>query len=95
MKGWSQKYCRSLQGARTGKLRDDRDVRATLYAAANAMMMRSVASTEIKSWGLGLMKRTGRRRAVVVVARKRAVIMQRMWVDDTEFCHKSLEATMT
>ncbi len=29
----------------------DSDVRATLYAAANAMMMRSVASSESNSWG--------------------------------------------
>ena len=56
----------------------DHDVRATLYAAANAMMMRSVASSEIKSWGLRLMRRKGRRRAVVAVARKLAVIMHRM-----------------
>ena len=63
----------------------DRDVRSTLYAAANAMMMRSVASSEIKSWGLRLMRRKGRRRAVVAVARKLAVIMHRMWADNTEF----------
>lgn len=73
----------------------DRDVRATLYAAANAMMMRSVASSEIKSWGLRLMRRKGRRRAVVAVARKLAVIMHRMWVDNTEFRHKPLEEAMT
>ena len=71
----------------------DRDVRSTLYAAANAMMMRSVASSEIKSWGLRLMRRKGRRRAVVAVARKLAVIMHRMWADKTEFRHKPLEAT--
>ena len=71
----------------------DRDVRATLYAAANAMMMRSVASSDIKSWGLRLMRRKGRRRAVVAVARKLAVIMHRMWADDTEFRHKQLEGS--
>lgn len=69
----------------------DRDVRATLYAAANAMMMRSVASTEIKSWGLRLMRRKGRRRALVAVARKLAVIMHRMWADNTEFRHGKME----
>ena len=37
----------------------DADVRSALYAAANAMMMRSVASSEIKSWGLRLMRRKG------------------------------------
>ncbi|KKM83700.1 hypothetical protein LCGC14_1306640 [marine sediment metagenome] len=63
----------------------DPDVRATLYSAASAMMMRSVASSEIKSWGLRLMRRKGRRRAVVAVARKLAVIMHRMWADGTEF----------
>lgn len=69
----------------------DPDVRAALYSAANAMMTRSVAGSEIKSWGLRLMRRKGRRRAVVAVARKLAVIMHRMWVDDTEFRHKPLE----
>lgn len=69
----------------------DPDVRTALYSAANAMMMRSVAGSEIKSWGLRLMRRKGRRRAVVAVARKLAVIMHRMWADDTEFRHKPLE----
>ncbi|WP_300064600.1 hypothetical protein [uncultured Roseobacter sp.] len=46
----------------------DADVRSALYAAANAMMMRSVASSEIKSWGLRLLRHKGRRRAVVTVA---------------------------
>lgn len=69
----------------------DSDVRATLYAAANAMMMRAVASSEIKSWGLRLMRRKGRRRAVVAVARKLAVIMHRMWADNTEFRHGKVE----
>ena len=70
----------------------DSDVRATLYAAANAMMMRSVASSEIKSWGLRLMRRKGRRRALVAVARKLAV--HRMWADNTEFRHRPLEAAL-
>jgi transposase len=69
----------------------DPDVRSALYAAANAMMMRSVASSQIKSWGLRLMRRKGRRRAVVAVARKLAVVMHRMWADGTEFRQGSLE----
>jgi len=69
----------------------DPDVRSALYAAANAMMMRSVASSEIKSWGLRLMRRKGRRRAVVAVARKLAVVMHRMWADGTEFRQRPLE----
>jgi transposase len=69
----------------------DSDVGATLYSAANAMMMRSIAGSEIKSWGLRLMRRKGRRRAVVAVARKLAVIMHRMWADCTEFGHEPLK----
>ncbi len=72
----------------------DRDLPATLYAAANTMMMRSVASSEVKSWGLRLMRRKGRRRAVVADARKLAVIMHRMWADNTEFRHRPLEAAL-
>jgi len=30
----------------------DRDVRATLYAAANALLMRTMAGSQIKSWGM-------------------------------------------
>lgn len=69
----------------------DADVRAALYAAANAMLMRSIGSSEIKSWGLRLMRRKGRRRAVVAVARKLAVVMHRIWADGTEFRRESLE----
>jgi len=63
----------------------DRDVRATLYAAANALLMRTMAGSQIKSWGMRLMRTKGRRRAVVAVARKLAVLLHRMWADGTEF----------
>ena len=63
----------------------DRDVRATLYAAANALLIRTMAGSQIKSWGMRLMRTKGRRRAVVAVARKLAVLLHRMWIDGTEF----------
>ncbi|RWR25695.1 IS110 family transposase [Sinirhodobacter populi] len=69
----------------------DPEVRTALYAAANAMMMRAVASSGIKSWGLRLTRRKGRRRALVAVARKLAVVMHRMWTDGTEFRRDPLE----
>ncbi len=62
---------------------DDPEVRTALYAAANAMMMRAMASSGIKSWSL--MRRKGHRRALVTVARKLAVVMHLMWTDGTEF----------
>ena len=48
----------------------DRDVRATLYATANALLMRTMAGSQIKSWGMRLMRTKGRRRAVVAFAEK-------------------------
>jgi len=63
----------------------DADVRATLYAAANAMLMRSIAWSSLKAWGVRLMKTKGRRRAIVAVARKIAVVLHRMWVDGSDF----------
>jgi transposase len=70
----------------------DADVRATLYAAANAMLMRSIAWSSLKAWGVRLMKTKGRRRAVVAVARKIAVVLHRMWVDGSDF-RRGSEAT--
>jgi len=45
----------------------DADERATLYAT-NAMLMRSIAWSSLKAWGMRLMKIKGRRRAMVAVA---------------------------
>lgn len=69
----------------------DRDVRAALYAAANALLMRTMAESQIKSWGMRLMRTKGRRRAVVAVARKLAVLLHRMWIDGTEFRQEKVE----
>ncbi|WIY24571.1 transposase [Parasedimentitalea psychrophila] len=68
----------------------DSDVRAALYAAGNALLMRSIAQSQIKSWGMRLMRTKGRRRAVVAVARKLAVLLHRMWVDGAEFRQEQL-----
>ena len=69
----------------------DRDVRATLYSAANALLMRSMAGSQIKSWGMRLMRTKGRRRAVVAVARKLAVLLHRLWADGTQFRPEKVE----
>jgi len=71
----------------------DSDVRAALYAASNALLMRSMAQSQIKSWGMRLMRTKGRRRAVVAVARKLAVLLHRMWVDCTEFRQEQVGST--
>jgi len=63
----------------------DADVRATLYAAANVMLTRSIRWSVLKAWGVRLMKTKGRRRAIVAVARKIAVVLHRMWADGADF----------
>jgi transposase len=63
----------------------DRQVRATLYAAANVLLTRSSRWTPLKAWGMKLAKTRGHRRAVIAVARKLAVILHRMWIDETQF----------
>ncbi len=63
----------------------DADVRCTLYTAANAMLTRSSRWSSLKAWGMQLAKTRGHRRAVIAVARKLAVILHRMWIDDAQF----------
>jgi transposase len=63
----------------------DIEVRCTLYTAANALLTRSAKWSPLKAWGMQLAKTRGHRRAVIAVARKLAVILHRMWLDDTTF----------
>lgn len=63
----------------------DANVRSTLYVAANSMMTRSSTWSPLKAWGMKLAKTRGHKRAVIAVARKLAVILHRMWIDDTQF----------
>jgi hypothetical protein len=39
----------------------------------------------LKSWGVKIAKRSSTKNARVAVARKLAIIMHRMWLDETEF----------
>lgn len=72
----------------------DRDVRATLYAAANAMLMRTMTGSQLKSWGMHLMRTKGWRHAVVAVARKLALLLHRMWTDGTVFRQERAEGVV-
>ncbi len=63
----------------------DADVRSTLYVATNSMLTRSSKWSPLKAWGMKLAKSRGHKRAVIAVARKLAVILHRMWIDNTQF----------
>jgi transposase len=58
----------------------------------NVLLTRVAKWSARKAWGVRLAKRSGLRKAKVAVARKLAVILHRMWVEDTEFNWSSKEA---
>lgn len=63
----------------------DGEMRTLLYEAASSLLTRVQQWSVLKAWGMALQKRSGHRRAVVAVARKLAIILHRIWVDETEF----------
>ena len=63
----------------------DADVRATRYTAANALLTRSAKWSSLKAWGMNIARTRGHRKAVIAVARKLAVILHRIWIDETQF----------
>jgi len=62
----------------------DVNLRRALCQAATVMMNRG-RSTWLRTWGAQLAKRRGRKRAMVALARRIAVILHRMWVDGSTF----------
>jgi transposase len=61
-------------------------LRTMLYEAAQSLLTHSGARWSwLKAWGLRVAQRRGMRRATVAVARRLAVILHRMWVDETDF----------
>jgi transposase len=63
----------------------DRLAREALFIAAHSLLTRVTRWSALKAWGTAIAKRRGLRRATVTVARKLAVILHRMWTDDSEF----------
>ena len=63
----------------------DAEVRRSLYVAANSVLTRSSRWSSLKAWGMKLKKNRGHKKAVVAVARKLAVILHRMWINETQF----------
>jgi len=72
----------------------DTDVRASLYSAANSLLIHTKDMSPLKAWGLRLVRRKGRKRATVAVARKLAVILHRMWVDGTPYRWEDVEVAI-
>ena len=60
-------------------------LRCYLFEAAGVLLTRVPKWSPIKAWGVRLAKRIGFKKAKIAVARKLAVIMHRMWCDETDF----------
>ena len=73
----------------------DVSVRTALYEAAHIILTRPVKGSDLKTWGLGVARRAGLRKASVALARKLAVVLHRMLRDQTEFvAHRTASPTM-
>ena len=59
--------------------------RCALYVAANSILTRSSRWSSLKAWGMKLKKNRGHKKAVIAVARKLAVILHRLWIEETQF----------
>jgi transposase len=73
----------------------DAEVRRSLYVAANSVLTRSSRWSSLKAWGMKLKKNRGHKKAVVAVARKLAVILHRMWIEETQFHHPRRRSVLT
>ena len=70
----------------------DAMLRSYLFEAAGVLLTRVPKWSAIKAWGMRLAKRNGLRKAKVAVARKLAVVLHRMWIDNAEFTWSNKEA---
>jgi transposase len=63
----------------------DEMMRTMLYEAAQTILMHSAKWSWLKAWAMKIARHRGRKKAIVALARRLAVIMHRIWVDGTEF----------
>jgi transposase len=60
-------------------------LRRTLYEAANIMLCRVQRPFALQQWGQRIAESKGNKRARIAVARKLAVLLHSLWVNETEF----------
>ena len=59
--------------------------RCLLVEAATTLLTRCQTWSKLKAWGMKLMKKIGKKKAIIAVARKLAVIMHKMLITGTTF----------
>jgi transposase len=86
--GMTPKRYQSGETDRSGRIskNGDSSVRAMLYEAAHVILTKPVKGcAALKGWAMRIVKRAGKKKATVALARKLAVIMHRMLADGTPF----------
>lgn len=85
--GLTPRLYQSGEVARTGRISRCGDVmlRSSLYEAALVILTGSGRWNPLKAWGIAVARRRGMQKAIVAVARKLAIVLHRMWRDDTNF----------
>ena len=68
-------------------------VRTYLFEAAGVLLTRVPHWCALKAWGHRLWRRIGFKKTKVAVARKLAIILHRMWRDETDFQWPTSEVT--
>jgi transposase len=60
-------------------------LRRALFEAANVMLSRVKRPFPLQQWGRCLLESKGTKRAKVAVARKIAILLHSLWLNETEF----------
>ena len=60
-------------------------LRRALYEAANVMLCRVQRPFALRAWGKWIAEAKGNKRARIAVARKLAVLLHSLWLNETEF----------
>lgn len=63
----------------------DCETRTALFEAANVILRPTTRWSSMKSWAMRIASRQGARRAKVALARRMAVTLHRMWMDEQDF----------
>jgi transposase len=63
----------------------DGETRTALFEAANVILRPTTRWSSMKAWAMQIAGRQGARRAKVALARRMAVTLHRMWVDEQDF----------
>jgi transposase len=79
------------QAGRVSKCGDGM-VRGLLFEAAKVLLSRSAKPRDLQVWGRSLMRRMGKKKATMAVARKLAVILHRMWSTGEPFRWTAVKA---